>query len=71
MSGSILRIVESPPLGGDTLWADMGAAYDLHDEETRGKVDNLIGLHDFVRVFGSRVSLKYSSFGKTPSSSGL
>ena len=25
--GSILRIVESPPLGGDTLWADMGAAY--------------------------------------------
>jgi taurine dioxygenase len=53
--GSILRIVESPPLGGDTLWADMGAAYDLLDEHTRDKIDTLVGLHDFVRVFGSHL----------------
>ena len=50
--GSILRIVESPPLGGDTLWADMGSAYDLLDEPTRDQVDTLVALHDFVRVFG-------------------
>ncbi len=50
--GSILRIVESPPLGGDTLWADMGAAYDLLDESVRGQVDELVALHDFVRAFG-------------------
>jgi taurine dioxygenase len=50
--GSILRIVESPPLGGDTLWADMGAAYDLLDDDTRQDVDTLVGLHDYVRVFG-------------------
>ena len=53
--GSILRIVESPPLGGDTLWADMGAAYGLLDEHTRRQADTLVGLHDFVRVFGTHL----------------
>ena len=50
--GSILRIVESPPLGGDTLWADMGAAYDLLDDATKDRVTDLVALHDFTRVFG-------------------
>ncbi len=50
--GSILRIVESPPLGGDTLWADMGAAYDLLDDRTRERIDALVALHDYARVFG-------------------
>jgi taurine dioxygenase len=50
--GSILRIVESPPLGGDTLWADMGAAYDLLDEGTKEQIDPLVALHDYTRVFG-------------------
>jgi taurine dioxygenase len=54
--GSILRIVESPPLGGDTLWADMGAAYDLLDERTKEKIDPLVGLHDYTRVFGRHLS---------------
>jgi taurine dioxygenase len=53
--GSILRIVESPPLGGDTLWADMGAAYDLLQGRVRERIDNLVGLHDYVRVFGSHL----------------
>ena len=53
--GSILRIVESPPLGGDTLWADMGAAYDLLDETTREQIDPLVALHDYVRVFGQHL----------------
>ena len=51
--GSILRIVESPPLGGDTLWADMGAAYDLLDDDTKEQIDGLVALHDYVRVFGA------------------
>ena len=51
--GSILRIVESPPFGGDTLWADMGAAYDLLDERTpRNRSRRSSALHDYVRVFG-------------------
>ena len=55
--GSILRAVELPPVGGDTLWADMGAAYDLLDESFRREVDDLVALHDFTRTFG---------FGKPP-----
>ena len=55
--GSILRAVELPPIGGDTLWADMGAAYDLLDDAFRAQVDDLVALHDFTRTFG---------FGKSP-----
>ena len=50
--GSVLRAVELPPIGGDTLWADMGAAYDLLDDATKERIDDLVGLHDFTRAFG-------------------
>lgn len=50
--GSILRAVELPPVGGDTLWADMGAAYDLLDDGSKEQIDGLVGLHDYVRAFG-------------------
>ena len=50
--GSILRAVVLPPVGGDTLWADMGAAYDLLDDDTKHEIDGLVGLHDFTRAFG-------------------
>ncbi len=50
--GSILRAVELPPVGGDTLWADMGAAYDLLDDATKAEIDPLVALHDFTRAFG-------------------
>jgi taurine dioxygenase len=50
--GSILRAVELPPIGGDTLWADMHVAYDLLDDATKERIEGLIALHDYVRVFG-------------------
>lgn len=50
--GSILRITHIPPLGGDTLWADMGAAYDMLDDTTKEHAETLIGLHDFTTTFG-------------------
>jgi taurine dioxygenase len=50
--GSILRSVELPPIGGDTLFADMGAAYDLLDDAFRSEVDDLVAFHDFTRTFG-------------------
>ncbi len=50
--GSILRAVELPPIGGDTLWADMGAAYDLLPDATKAEIDGLVALHDFTRAFG-------------------
>jgi taurine dioxygenase len=51
--GSILRSIELPPVGGDTLWADMHAAYELLDDGTKARVEGLVGLHDYTRVFGA------------------
>jgi taurine dioxygenase len=50
--GSILRAVELPPIGGDTLWADMGKAYDLLDDETKERIDGLKATHDYASAFG-------------------
>jgi taurine dioxygenase len=50
--GSILRAIELPPLGGDTLWADMGKAYDLLDDDTKEQIDGRKATHDFASAFG-------------------
>lgn len=44
---SILRCLIIPPTGGDTLWADMCAAYDGLSEPTRRLIDGLKARHDF------------------------
>jgi taurine dioxygenase len=49
---AVLHAVEVPPTGGDTLFADMYAAYDGLDEATRDEIDDLIAIHDYARVFG-------------------
>ncbi|ORI24025.1 TauD/TfdA family dioxygenase [Rhodococcus sp. 1168] len=50
---AVLRAVEIPPVGGDTLWADMGAAYDLLPEDIKARIDHLDAEHDWLRSFGS------------------
>jgi taurine dioxygenase len=50
--GSILRAVEVPPSGGDTLFADMYAAYEGLDDDTRDQIDDLVAVHDYAQVFG-------------------
>ncbi len=44
--GSILRAVEVPEVGGDTLFANMEAAYNGLDDATKAQVDDLIAVHD-------------------------
>ncbi len=44
---TILNALEVPPAGGDTLWADMCAAYDGLDSATRERITGLTALHDF------------------------
>ncbi|MBT5299704.1 MAG: TauD/TfdA family dioxygenase [Rhodospirillaceae bacterium] len=45
--GSILYGFEVPPEDGDTLYADMTAAYEALDGETKGQIDGTIGIHTY------------------------
>ncbi|MDH3755779.1 MAG: TauD/TfdA family dioxygenase, partial [Acidimicrobiia bacterium] len=53
--GAILHAIEVPPTGGDTLFADMYAAYEGLDPELRERIDTMTAVHDFVRAFGQQV----------------
>ncbi|MDI9915372.1 TauD/TfdA family dioxygenase [Rhodococcus sp. IEGM 1379] len=50
--GAVLRAREIPPVGGDTLWADTAAAYDVLPQEIRDRIDPLVAKHDWEHVFG-------------------
>ena len=55
--GSILRAREVPEVGGDTLFANMEAAYDGLDDETKALIDGLYAVHDnetFLRAMKQR-----------------
>ena len=50
--GSILRCRECPAVGGDTLFADMAAAYQGLPDEVKERIDGLRAVHDFTITFG-------------------
>lgn len=54
--GAVLRLIEVPPLGGDTLWVDAAAAYDNLPDEIKARIDGLQAVHDFTHNFGRRLS---------------
>lgn len=49
--GAILRLVEVPPVGGDTMWADMAAAYDNLPERIKERIDGRTAVHDVIPGF--------------------
>jgi taurine dioxygenase len=50
--GSVLRAYEVPAVGGDTLWADMEAAWEGLPDELKERIESLRAIHDFVHTFG-------------------
>jgi len=46
--GSVLRAVQLPPLGGDTCWASMYAAFDALSPRMQAMLDGLTALHDII-----------------------
>lgn len=54
--GSVLRAIDVPAAGGDTLWSDMGNAYDALPREIKERIDGLTATHDFTPSFGLGMS---------------
>jgi alpha-ketoglutarate-dependent taurine dioxygenase len=53
--GAVLHALEVPTMGGDTLFCDMGAAYDGLSEETKERIAGLVAVHDYEIAFGGAV----------------
>ncbi len=49
---SVLRSIEVPRQGGDTLFADMVTAYEGLDDDLKTRIDGLRAVHDFTHSFG-------------------
>ena len=56
--GSVLRAVEVPRVGGDTLFADMVAAYEGLGGKLKAQIDGLVAVHDFTQSFGAGLDPK-------------
>ena len=54
--GSVLRAVEVPAVGGDTLFSDMEAAYAGLDDSLKQRIEGLTASHDFIFTFGAALS---------------
>lgn len=53
--GAILHAVRVPTTGGDTLFADMTAAYEGLDDATKERIADLHAVHDYMMAFGHQV----------------
>jgi len=51
--GSVLRCLECPPVGGDTLFADMYAAYDGLSDAVKARIEGRTAVHDFAHFRNS------------------
>ncbi len=49
---AVLRAIEVPPVGGDTLFADMAAAYDNLPDTVKARIDDARAVHDWEPAFG-------------------
>jgi alpha-ketoglutarate-dependent taurine dioxygenase len=46
--GAVLRAVDLPPIGGDTIWVDANLAYEGLSAELKEKLESLHVIHDFT-----------------------
>lgn len=53
--GSILRAIELPELGGDTLFSNMIRAYEDLDPDLKERLCEMTAVHDIARVFSRRL----------------
>jgi taurine dioxygenase len=51
--GCVLRCVECPPVGGDTMWANMALAYEKLPEQIKAQIATLRARHSIEATFGA------------------
>jgi len=56
--GCVLRCVECPPVGGDTIWANMGLAYERLPEHVKQQIDGLRARHSIEASFGAAMPIE-------------
>jgi taurine dioxygenase len=59
--GSILRAVQLPPVGGDTCFASMYAAYDALSDPVRSLVDGLRAVHDITKPMHKAIAAGHTT----------
>ena len=56
--GCVLRCVECPPVGGDTMWANMVEAYARLPEHVKAQIANLRARHSIEATFGAALPIE-------------
>ena len=56
--GCVLRCVEGPPVGGDTMWANMALAYEKLPEEIKARIAHLRARHSIEASFGAAMPIE-------------
>ncbi|HCS42520.1 MAG TPA: taurine dioxygenase, partial [Pseudomonas sp.] len=56
--GCVLRCVECPPVGGDTMWANMVEAYARLPEDVKTKIADLRARHSIEASFGAAMPIE-------------
>ena len=55
--GCVLRCVECPPVGGDTIWVNMVAAYARLPEDVKRQIEGLRARHSIEATFGAKLPI--------------
>ena len=54
--GAVLRCIANPPVGGDTMWANMAKAYADLPDHVKDTIDGLKARHSIEATFGARMA---------------
>ena len=54
--GAVLRCIACPPVGGDTMWANMAKAYADLPDHIKQTIDGLKARHSIEATFGARMT---------------
>ena len=56
--GCVLRCIECPPVGGDTIWANMVLAYQCLPDSVKAQIEGLRARHSIEATFGAAMPIE-------------